>query len=318
MDILKEFLISHVSNFDSVTGCSIITCPSGVVGGISIFGGAPCAYNTELLYASSLRSNIDAVFLTGGSVYGLPLTSAVQDYIKSTYGSKKVPIVPALSLFDLRVGSDVAPSYDQVMAACHKLSQDINLRGNVGAGVGATVGKVRGIRWAMKGGLGFASKVFDDGLHISALMVVNAFGDVIDGSGKVLAGARNEAGTINTQRYINEQGANYLNSRDNDPLRIGLNTTIGVVMTNALLNKAEVNKVAQMAQAGIARSINPCWTNNDGDIIVSVASGVVEADFNLVGMIAANLVSEAIVDGITSAESLEGIPSYKELFSGNG
>lgn len=300
------FMIGRSSNLAYATGCTVILCHSGTLGGISIEGGAVCTRETDLLGHLSLRSEVNAVLLTGGSVLGLSAADGVMKFLKEKYGNKKIPIVPTLSLFDLRIGKSESPGPEQGYEACVDTNNNNFVSGNIGAGTGATVGKIRGIKWAMKGGLGYSNFMLKNGVFINALVAVNAFGDVIDDkTGEIIAGARSKSGFINTIKLIEEKGTKYLNYREN--------TTIGVVMTNAKLNKAEVNKVAQMACAGIARVIRPCWTVNDGDIVVALSSGKKDCDFNLIGIIAAEMVKDAIIDAVNSAKSIHGIISHSDF-----
>ncbi len=302
-----RYLIGQFTDIDNATGCTVIICPKQTVGGISIQGGATCTRETDLLNHLSLRSEVNVVLLTGGSVFGLSAAEGVVKFLKEEkYGTKKIPIVPTLSLFDLRIGKDKAPGPEQGYEACIKAGKDKIVSGNIGAGTGATVGKIKGIKWAMKGGLGYSSFYLNNGVFVDALVVVNAFGDIIDEkTGEIIAGARSKSGFINTVKFIKEKGLRYLKYRRN--------TTLGVVMTNARLNKAEINKVAQMACAGIARVIRPCWTVNDGDIVVALSSGKKDCDFNLIGIIAAEMVKDAIIDAIKSAKSIHGIVSHSDF-----
>jgi L-aminopeptidase/D-esterase-like protein len=303
---LKYFLIGHHSDYYKCTGCTVILCPEKTIGGISIQGGATCTRETDLLSNLSLRSEVNAVLLTGGSVFGLSAAEGVIRFFKEKYGTRKIPIVPTLSLFDLRIGKAESLGPEQGYDACLNATKKNLLSGNMGAGTGATVGKIRGIKWAMKGGLGHSSFKLRNGVFIGALVAVNAFGDIIDDkTGAIIAGARSKRGFVNTIKFIEEKGVAYLNYREN--------TILGVVMTNVKFNKAEINKVAQMASAGIARAIRPCWTVNDGDAIIALSSGKKKCDFNLVGIIAAEMVRNAILDAVKSAESIHGIISHSDF-----
>jgi L-aminopeptidase/D-esterase-like protein len=303
----KVFKIGHSTDLVKATGCTVIICLEKTVGGISIQGGATCTRETDLLNSLSLRSEVNAVLLTGGSVFGLSTAEGVISFLQEKNGTRKIPIVPTLSLFDLRIGKAEAPGPEQGYEACLNANKSELLKGNVGAGTGATVGKIRGIKWATKGGLGHSSFKFKNDVFVRALVAVNAFGDIIDDkTGQIIAGARTRTGFLNTIKFIEEKGMKYLDYREN--------TTLGVVMTNAKLNKAEINKVAQMAQAGFTRVIKPCWTVNDGDIIIALSSGKRQCDFNLIGIIAAEVVKNAIIDAIKSAKSIYGIISFSDFF----
>jgi len=309
---LEGYSVGCSSHSTGLSGCTVVLCPDRTTGGVCICGGAPAARELSVLGTSCLRSSIDAVLITGGSVYGLSAVDGVYRYLQEKKHCSEeqlpcIPIVPTAAIFDLRVAkAGIFPGADDAYMACCATKQNPYCGGSVGAGTGATVGKIRGIKWATKGGIGSANLLINKDITISVLAVVNAFGDIKDPrSGKIIAGARDENGFIDTAAYIKKRGISYLDDRQN--------TTICVVATNANLNKAEVNKVAQMASAGIARVISPCWTEYDGDIVIALAGGQAKCDYNLIGILAAELVAEAIIDAITSATSLAGIPSASEL-----
>jgi L-aminopeptidase/D-esterase-like protein len=265
-----------------------------------------------------LVEEVHAVLLAGGSAYGLAAADGVMRFLEE-HGTgfetrvAKVPVVPAAILFDLDVGDSRArPTADMGYAACQAATAGWLEEGNVGAGTGARVGWILGTSRAMKSGIGGASAFPTSGLVVGALIAVNAWGDVIDPrSGEILAGVRkrrrNEpAGTLETL-----QG-----STGRAPLGFASGTVIGVVATNARLNKDEVNKVAQMSQDGIARVVRPAHTMFDGDTMFALATGYKRADVNLVGAFAAEVVAEAIVRAVCAAESAGGLPAYRDREGG--
>jgi len=254
--------------------------------------------------------------LSGGSAFGLDTATGVMGWLESEgigfpVGSVRVPIVPAAILFDLGVGdAKVRPDAACGRDATAKASSAAVAQGNVGAGAGATVGKLYGMRRAMKGGLGSASIRLPSGVVIAAIVAVNARGDVVDPeSGAVIAGVRSEDGTrLADARLLLRQGLP-------TPIAPGENTTIGVVATNATLTKTQAALVARMAHDGFARAIVPSHTPSDGDTIFALATGktTATADVGLVGALAADVMAQAIVNAVRAAEPLQGLPSVRSL-----
>lgn len=299
------------------TGCTVVLTPEGAVGGVDVRGGAPGTRETDLLDPVNSVQQVHGVVLSGGSAFGLEAAGGVSRFLEERgigfpAGPVRVPIVPAAILFDLSIGDPaIRPDADcGYRAAEAAMNADVPLaEGNVGAGAGATVGKVAGLQRAMKGGIGSASVELPSGLVVAAIVAVNAAGDVVDpASGRTLAGVRTErgdelAGALNVLR----EGA----TTDGRP---GSNTVIGVVATNAMLSKAEATKVAQMAHDGVARTIVPSHTPWDGDTMFALATGEHEgADLTTVGAFAAEVVAEAIVRAIRAAASIEGIPALVDM-----
>ena len=260
---------------------------------------------------------VHAVFLSGGSAFGLDAAAGVMEYLESRgigypAGKTRVPIVPGAVIFDLHLGSSKArPNRRMALQACRKASR-IVLEGSIGAGTGATVGKLFGIAQATKGGLGFASKQLRGGVCVQALAVVNAFGDVVDPqTGKVIAGARLSpksgqfAGTAE-RMYAGHVGPGFG----------AAHTTLVVVMTNAELDKLQATKVAQMAHDGLARAINPVHTQWDGDLVFALSVGKRRAEINSLGTAAAEVTADAIVRAVETAPGLGGVPSCQELRAG--
>ncbi|NTU29979.1 P1 family peptidase [Brevibacillus sp. HB1.1] len=308
--------VGHAQNEETLTGCSVIMLEKPSVCGVDVRGSAPGTRETDLLDPVNLVSVVHAICLSGGSAYGLDAATGVMQYLEEhgiglDVGYGVVPIVPAAVLFDLAVGDyrvrpDRPMGYEAAQAASHeKVAQ-----GNVGAGTGATVGKLNGFGNAMKSGLGTASVILPNGLVIGAIVAVNAVGHVVDPqSGTIIAGPRDEQGTIRDSMEILRQQAFA-------PIPPGTNTTIAVVASNAHLSKAEANKVAQMAHDGLARTIRPIHTMYDGDTIFAVATGEVEASVDLVGALSADVLAEAVIQAVKHAEGAGGLPSYRSYFQG--
>ena len=302
------------------TGCTVILVDGeGVPGGVSQRGGAPGTSETDLLDPLNMVDKVNAVVLAGGSAYGLEAREGVMKYLEERNIGWKVstgvvPIVPSAILIDLRFGGQpqVRPTADCGYRAAASASTDAVAEGNVGAGAGATVGKL-GEGGPMKGGLGSAAFTLSNGLVVAAIVAVNAVGDVIDPqSGRVVAGARTKDGkSIADIRMLLHAGR----MDPNHELPALGNTTIGLVATNARLTKTEINRVALMADDGLARAINPAHTTGDGDTVFALATGRWEgnASVSVIGALAADALAEAIVRAVSKAESSNGVPAAKEL-----
>jgi len=315
--------VGHAADLEGLTGCTVILCEKGAVGGVDQRGGAPGTRETDLLRPMHLVQEVHAVLLAGGSAYGLAAADGVMRYLEEQnvgFDARvaKVPIVPAAILFDLDLGdANARPDEAMGYAACQAASDGPVAEGNAGAGTGAKVGGITGPGRAMKSGLGSAAVSLGGGLVVGALVVVNPFGDVVDPStGEILAGARKlrsdeMADTLAVMRSM--VGKAVLRFASSDKLRTTSSTVIGVVATNARLTKEKANKVAQMAQDGIARAVRPAHTLFDGDTLFALATGRKRADVNLVGAYAAEVVAEAIVRGVQAAESAGGLPAWRDL-----
>jgi L-aminopeptidase/D-esterase-like protein len=302
------------------TGCTVIMVDGdGVAGGVSQRGGAPGTSETDLLHPFNLVDKVNAIVLAGGSAYGLEARIGVVRYLEEhkmgwRVSTGVVPIVPSAILFDLAVGKrpDVRPTADCGYKAASAASAGPVVEGNVGAGAGATVGKMGG-RGPMKGGLGSAAIALPDGLIVAALVATNAAGDIVDAeTGQVIAGARTADGkSLIDIRKLLRAGTIGQSATP----RAGENTTLGVVATNARLTKTEINRVALMADDGLARAINPSHTTGDGDTVFALATGRWEgqASVSVIGALAADAMAEAIVRAVSKAESIEGIPSARQL-----
>ena len=293
--------VGHAHDNEALTGCTVILCRKGAVAGVDVRGGAPGTRETDLLNPINLVQKVHAVVLAGGSAFGLDAASGVMRWLEEkkigyNTGVAKVPIVPAAILFDLNLGrADIRPDSAMGYLAASRASSDTPAEGNVGAGAGASVGKIRGPKGAMKAGVGTCSMKIKN-VIVGALVAVNALGDVFDSkSGAKIAGLRSGS----TLEWM----------KKNPPRSAARsNTVIGVIATNARLTKAEATKVAQMAQDGLARSIRPAHTQFDGDSIFALATGEVKADVTMVGAFAAEVMSEAIIRAVKMARSAGGLP----------
>jgi L-aminopeptidase/D-esterase-like protein len=309
--------VGHHTLSERPTGCTVILARGGAVGGVDVRGGAPGTREIALLDPVNSVQEVHAVFLSGGSAFGLDVGTGVMRWLEErgvgfeAWGGHIVPIVAGAILFDLQIGdSSIRPGPDCGYAAAEVATAGRVTEGSVGAGAGATVGNLAGLGRAMMGGTGTASATLPDGVVVGAIVAMNAVGDVIDpATGEIIAGVRTEDGT------------GFADARTLIRSRTGLlggavaNTTIGVVATNATLTKAQATKVAQMAQDGLARTLYPAHTPWDGDTIFALATGEVEGEPNLIvlGAVAADVVAEAILNAVRTAEGLEGIPSVSEL-----
>jgi len=313
--------VGHHTLSERPTGCTVILVESGAVGGVDVRGGAPGTRETDALDPVNSVSVVHAIVLSGGSAFGLDASSGVMRYLEERgvgfeTGVARVPIVAQAILFDLGVGGDpsIRPDAQCGYDAARDAAEGTIVEGSVGAGAGATVGKLRGMERAMKGGIGAASVTLENGLTVAAIVAVNALGDVVDpATGQVVAGVRTEDGTgLADVRAL-------LLGHEAQPDQSGRNTTIGVVITNAKLTKSQITKVAQMSQDGLARAVVPSHTPWDGDTMFGLASGGFEgdADVLIVGALAAEVTSEAILRAVRVAQGLDGLPSVSD-FSARG
>ena len=314
---IKGLLVGHYTDLEAATGCTVIICPEGVVTGVDVRGSSPGTRGAALLNPVNSAPVVHAILLTGGSAYGLDAAGGVMRWLEEknigfdvTVGV--VPIVSAAVLFDLVIGRfDVRPGPTEGYAACQTATAEPVAEGNVGAGTGATVGKVLGPPQATKGGIGSASCKIAGGITVAALVAVNAFGDVVaSGDDKIIAGARHPAGGgfVNTVKRIHGDLSGTM-------LDYGQNTTLAVVATDAVLTNAEATKVAQMAHDGLAQTIRPVHTMLDGDAVFALSTGQTgkTADINAIGVVAASVLAKAVIRAVDQAEGLAGIPAANEL-----
>lgn len=309
--------VGHVTDLVAATGCTVVLCPPNTVAGVDVRGGAPGTRETDLLDPVRNVQHVNAILLGGGSAYGLAAASGVVQYLEErgigyiTRMGFLVPIVPAAIVFDLAVGDGTRrPDHAMGYEACLAASDAPVAQGTVGAGTGCRIGAMYGNARATKGGIGSAAVELDDGLIVAALVVVNAVGEVLDERGDILAGIRGVNGgfdsLLEALRIVSRVPA----ARASDGQ--GENTVIGVVATNARLDKVGATKVAQMAHDGLARAVRPSHTMYDGDTIFALATGEVMADVNLVGAFAAEVVSQAIRAGIRAATSISDLRALND------
>lgn len=309
---ITGILVGHASDYEALTGCTAILCESGAVAGCDIRGSATGTEEFDLMSPLHLTGRIHAVTLAGGSAFGLEAASGVRRFLEQKgigfeTGAAKVPLVPAAILYDLGIGkAGVRPTREMGEAAAAAATDEAVREGALGAGTGATVGKLFGLSRAMKSGIGSATVSLEGkyaGIRVAALAAVNAFGDVRDPeTGKLLAGARRSRESLDLVDTAVEmkRGARARGRREN--------TTLVVAATNARLTKVQATKLAQLAGAGMARAINPVWTTGDGDVIIALSLGEASADVNTLGVAAAEAVAEAIVRAVRHAPSLGGLP----------
>ncbi|MBS0317760.1 MAG: P1 family peptidase [Proteobacteria bacterium] len=300
--------VGHFTDPRRPTGCTVVIARDGAVCGVDVRGAAPGTRETDLLAPENLVQQVHAVLLSGGSAFGLDAASGVMRWLEERgigldVGVARVPIVPAAVLFDLPIGDPrFRPDAEAGYRACAAASRSRPAEGNHGAGTGAVVGKMFGMARAMKGGIGTAS-VSADGVTVGALIACNALGDVIDeGSGRVLAGARTSAGG----RSLLDSRRALLRGAQPELPRIGTNTTIGVIATDALITKTQAKRLAQLAHDGLARAINPVHTPFDGDTLFALGTGAAgkRFDMTLLGVMAAEATARAVVRAVLAARGI--------------
>ena len=310
--------VGHHTLTERPTGCTVVLADGDAVGGVSQRGGAPGTRETDLLDPANMVDKVNAVVLSGGSAFGLDAASGTVRWLEERgvgwrTGAGPVPIVVGAILFDLGVGGNpkVRPDADCGYRAAQAASDRPVEEGSVGAGAGATVGKMRGSQHAMKGGLGSSAIALPNGLVVAALAAVNAAGDIIDpATGQVVAGTRTADGKgFADIRLLLRQGDE---ARPPEPLQ---NTTLGIVATNAALTKLQAAHMAQMAQDGLSRAVVPAHTSVDGDTVFAMATGRREgpADADLIGALAADQMAQAIVRAVRAATSIPGYPAARDL-----
>ena len=312
---ISGFQLGNASNLSAATGCTVILCPEGATAGVDVRGGAPGTRETDLLKPENMVETIHGVILSGGSAFGLDAAGGVMQYLEERsigfdVGVARVPIVCAAVLFDLPCGDPhIRPDRAMGYQACLNTTDVDFLQGSVGAGTGATVGKVFGMDRAMKGGLGACAIQAGD-LLVGSVVAVNCLGDVVDpASGKIVAGAfqRDPFRFLDCEAGIVEQFVGTCN-------RFAGNTTLGAILTNARLNKAQATKVASMAQDGYARTMRPAHSLLDGDTIFALSHGEIIADISVVGALAAKVMEQAVLRAVREAKPLAGFPAAKDFF----
>lgn len=316
--------VGHASDFEGITGCTVVLCEKGAVAGVDQRGGGPGTREIALLNPVNHVEKVHAILLAGGSAFGLDAASGVMRFLEDNNigyqtGVAKIPIVPAAILYDLNIGDPkVRPTPEMGYLACTNASGSSPDQGSIGAGTGATVGKLIGMNRATKSGIGCASIDLGGGVKVGAIVAVNAIGEVIDpGNGNIIAGVRANKATVFEQgKPVFSEALQIMKSIVGKTL-LGLaekaNTVIGVVATNAKFDKAACTKLAQMAQNGLVRTIRPANTMHDGDTIFALSTGKKKANINIVGAFAAQAVQRAILNAVLEATSLGGVPSISEL-----
>jgi len=306
--------IGHAHDLESATGCTAVICEQGAVAGVDVRGGAPGTLETDMLLPENLIEKVHAVLLTGGSAFGLDAASGVNAYLEEQgvgldVQVARLPIVCGAVIFDLMIGDPkTRPDRDMGYAAAEAAGRKIDLEGCVGAGAGATVGKLLGMETAMKSGTGCYCLEEGD-LKVGALAVVNCLGDVIEPkTGNTLAGllGPDKKSYVGTEKAMVE---NFLKGSD---LLFG-NTTIGIIITNADFTKAQAKKISSMAHNGYARAMRPAHSMYDGDTIFSMTTGEVAADVSVVGLLAARVMERAVVRAATEATSLFGFKCHRDM-----
>ena len=303
--------VGHATDRVALTGCTVVLCEEGATAGVDVRGSAPGTRETDCIRPTTLVQKAHGILLSGGSAFGLDAAAGVMQFLEeagygSVFGPARIPIAPAAVIFDLTIGdSAVRPDKEMGYAACLNAKNGPVHEGNVGAGTGATLGKILGMNRCMKAGVGTASirVTARRNVIVGAIVVVNAMGDVVDPeTGAIIAGARDpETGKfINTVKRMTSSGPK------SNPAPT--NTTIGVVATNAKLDKSGATKVAQMAHDGLARVIRPVHTMSDGDTIFALSTGDVAANLNVIGTAAVEVVAEAVVRAVKAAKSVANIP----------
>jgi len=306
--------VGHAQNFKAGTGCTVIIVEKGAVAGVDVRGAAPGTRETDLLDPTNMVQKVHAIYLSGGSAFGLDGAAGVMKYLETRgigfqAGQVRVPIIPGAVIFDLDIGSSsIRPDKRMGYQACLNASSELVNEGCVGAGTGATVGKYNGISRCMKGGLGVAG-IKSDELIVGALAVVNAYGDIINPvNGEILGGSLKKG----KKQFDREKKVSDIHSfAGNNPFF--KNTTLGVIATNARLSKAEAKRLSMSAHDGFARCILPSHTLYDGDVIFSLSTGKIKTDLNHLNIISSYVISIAVQRAILKASTMFGIPSHNEI-----
>jgi len=312
---VRGIRVGHFSDFEALTGCTVLLCEAGAIAVADMWGSATGTRQMDALSPGHLVDRIHGVCLSGGSAFGLEAAGGVMKFLEERgsgfdVGITKVPIVPAAVIFDLGIGDHrVRPDAEMGYKACLNARGDGVEEGSVGAGTGATVGKLFGVKRGMKGGVGTASMKSKSGVTVGVLVVVNAFGDIVDpSSARILAGAR-----------ISEKGTQFADSskrmmEGTIRKRFGFfNTTLAIIATDVHLGREDLKRVVRLAHNGLARTISPLHTTFDGDIILALSLGKTEADVNTVGILAEGALIRAVIRAVQRADGLGAIPACKDI-----
>jgi L-aminopeptidase/D-esterase-like protein len=308
--------VGHATDREAATGCTVVLCELGATAGVEVRGGAPGTRETDLLDPLSHAQQIHAILLTGGSAFGLAAADGVMRYLEERgigydVGVTRIPIVPAAVIFDLLVGShQVRPGSEMGYLACQVASGGTVEEGTVGAGTGATVGKILGLSGAMKGGVGSFAQTLAGGAVVGAIAVVNAVGDVVTSDGSIIAGTRDpDTGRLLGSAALLRQGVL--------PARLRENTVIGVVATNVRLSKVDCNRLARVAHHGLAMAVSPSHTTLDGDTFFALSAGALAGHYDAVAAAVPDIVAEAIRRAVRGARGLHGIPGLGDSAAGD-
>jgi L-aminopeptidase/D-esterase-like protein len=316
---ISVFRVGHATDLSRMTGCTVVLFEHGATAGVHVAGHATSTRQIDSLFPTHLGSEVHAIYLTGGSAFGLDSAAGVMSYLEERdvgmpVPTGRVPVVPTAAIFDLSLGDPRArPDAAMARAACEAASGGPVSEGSVGAGTGASVGKLYGIGQAMKGGLGTAAKALPDGAIVAALAVVNAYGDVVDpATGSVIAGARvpgSEREFANATRTLIAGGPRSTGAESGPAFG---NTTLVVVGTTARLTKVDACRLARAAQAGVARTVSPSLALFDGDVVFAFATGTDDGDFRAVAALAAEIVAAAVARAVRAADGRGFLPAWKD------
>lgn len=331
---LENIKIGNAEDTEHATGCTVILCEKGAPAGVDVRGGGPASRETELLNPAAACQAVHAVLLSGGSAFGLDAAGGVMEYLAGkgvgfAVGNIRVPLVVESCIFDLLFVSDeVKPDKAMAIRACEAAEKSCPTEGNVGAGCGATVGKLGGPEYAMNSGLGMYALQLGD-LKVGAIVAVNACGDVYDEeTDTILAGmlTPDKKGFFDSEKAMyllyeqmqkGQQASNAASSAGGPEGGV-TNTTIGCIVTNARFDKPRLNKIASFAQNGFARSIRPVHTMNDGDTIYALSAGDLEADINVVGTLASRVMAQAVKRAVLHTTAFHGLPCANDIRNGSG
>jgi len=317
---VEGLLVGQAEDPEALTGVTVVIAPAGATAGVSVRGGGSGTRETTLLDPQTTVDNIHAIVLSGGSAFGLDAAGGVMSYLEEKgigfdVTVTKVPLVPQAILFDLAVGSaKVRPDKDMGYAACQNASSTHLSQGSVGAGCGATIGKLMGAEFAMKSGIGSASCVLDNGFCVAAIVAVNAMGDVYE-NGQIIAGLLDKEGRFaDTSRQMLIQAGQLMEEQEELlSFQKGKNTTIGIIATNGRFTKAQAAKIADMGHQGLVRAIRPAHTTVDGDTLFAMATGQMKGSVDAAGEMAAIAVERAIIKAVKAATSAANLPAWRDL-----
>lgn len=313
---IKGFSVGHAHDLEGATGCTVVLCPEGAVGGMAIFGGSTSTRQVGGLTPGHVVDRVHAIMFTGGSAFGLDAAAGVMSFLEEKgvgfdVNVARIPIVPSAALFDLKLGDPkVRPTPEMARLACGNAHDGEIAQGSVGAGCGATVGKLHGLEQATKGGLGTSALKGSEGLIVAGLVALNSFGDIRDQeTGEIIAGARTAP---DSKEFVDTEA--YLLKTCNDVPHAFRNTTLALVATNAKLNRSGCMRMATAAAQGLAGVIRPYGTLFDGDLVMALSLGELEADPHTLGLMGGRVLARAVNNAVKEADGLGMIPAYKDLF----